>query len=155
VGWGPDAEDIVQDCYSRLLAKGDEYDLPRDGQKLLFKSITNACINHVQRRRPLVSLDAVEDDREGTGRGAWLADRAEADPPDHASHRELTDAVGAALGELPVSQRAVVELRSLGHPLSEIAGMLEISHANARVLLHRARRALAARLRPFLEETGG
>ena len=30
--------------------------------------------------------------------------------------------------------------------------MLEISHANARVLLHRARRTLAARLRPFIED---
>jgi DNA-directed RNA polymerase specialized sigma24 family protein len=35
----------------------------------------------------------------------------------------------------------------------EAAEMLEITHANARVLLHRARKTLVARLQPFIEET--
>lgn len=52
-----DAEDIVQDCYGRLLARSAEYDLPRDGSKLLFKAITNACINRVQRRPPTLELE--------------------------------------------------------------------------------------------------
>jgi DNA-directed RNA polymerase specialized sigma24 family protein len=30
--------------------------------------------------------------------------------------------------------------------------MLEISHSNVRVMLHRARRTLATRLRPFIED---
>src|SRR5262245_9280357 len=47
------AEDVVQDCYCRLLQKAGEYDLPRDGAKLLFRAVTNACINHTTRRRPV------------------------------------------------------------------------------------------------------
>src|SRR5207248_8790329 len=43
------AEDVVQDCYCRLLAKADVYDLPRDGLKLLFKAVGNACINRATR----------------------------------------------------------------------------------------------------------
>lgn len=66
--------------------------------------------------------------------------------------REFEEAIAAALTDLPVTQRAVVELRSLGHSWIEVAEMLEMSHANARTVLHRARRTLAARLRPFLEE---
>jgi len=36
------AEDIVQDCYCRLLQKETQYDLPNSGMKLLFKAITRA-----------------------------------------------------------------------------------------------------------------
>ena len=31
-----EAEDLVHDCYSRLLSKVDQYDLPADGTPLLF-----------------------------------------------------------------------------------------------------------------------
>jgi RNA polymerase sigma-70 factor (ECF subfamily) len=145
-----EAEDIVHDCYSRLLARADRYDLPGSGTKLLYKAITNACINRTQRPPPVVSLDAV-----GGGLGSAshaLADKAEAGPEQHAIHGELEAAVAAALGELPVTQRAIVELRSLGHASAEVAEMLEISQANERVLLHRARQTLAMRLRPFIED---
>ena len=145
-----EAEDIVHDCYVRLLARSDQYDLPRDGTKLLFRSITNACINWTQRRPPLVNFEAAEQ-----GRGAdrmSLAARADAEPERRAIHGELEAAVAEAMTELPVGQRAIVELRSLGHSLLEVADILEISHANARVMLHRARRTLATRLRPFIED---
>lgn len=145
-----DAEDLVHDCYARLLAKEEEYDLPRDGSKLLFKAVSNACINWVQRRPPVQSLDACEHER-GAG-PPEIAGRRGEQPDQQAHRRELEEAIAAALLELPVTQRAVVELRSLGHSLIDVAEMLELSPANARVVLHRARQALAARLRRFLEE---
>lgn len=147
-----EAEDIVHDCYSRLLARSDKYDLPRDGTRLLFKAITNACINWTRRRPPVVSLEAAQ---RGSRPGGGLPDEGRDPGPEcEAIRGELEAAVAEALAELPVSQRAIVELRSLGHSLPEAADMLEISHANARVLLHRARRALAARLRHFIEDRG-
>lgn len=139
-----DAEDVVQDCYGRLLAKAGEYDLPADGTKLLLKSISNACINLVQRRRESASLDGIDPSHHTL--------QPASDPQQGAIHHELKDAVAVALARLPLQQRAVVELRSLGHSLLEIAKMLEISHANARVLLHRARAQLTESLAPFLEE---
>jgi len=145
-----EAEDIVHDCYIRLLARSDRYDLLSDGTKLLFRSITNACINWTQRRPPLVSLEAAE---QASGADCLaLADKADADPEHRAICGELEAAVAEALAELSVSQRAIVELRGLGHSLVEVADILEISHANARVMLHRARRTLATRLRPFIED---
>jgi RNA polymerase sigma-70 factor (ECF subfamily) len=145
-----EAEDIVHDCYSRLLAKADRYDLPGTGTKLLYKAITNACINRTQREPPVVSLDAMGGGIDATGQ--LLADRSEAGPEQHAIHGELEVAVAAALAELPMTQRAIVELRALGHTSAEVAEMLEISQVNERVLLHRARQALATRLRPFIED---
>ncbi len=145
-----EAEDIVHDCYIRLLARSEHYDLPSDGTKLLFRSITNACINWTQRRPPVVSLEVAE---QGIGADRLsLAANSDADPEHRAICGELEAAVAAALTELPVAQRAIVELSSLGHSSQEIADMLEISHSNVRVMLHRARRTLATRLRPFIED---
>ena len=141
-----DAEDIVQECYRRLLSRAGHYNLPRDGTKLLFKSITNACINHVQRRPAEVSDHAVE------GRVASLEAINGERPEARLMHQELEHAVREALAELPVNQRAVVELSSLGHPLVDVAEMLDLSQTNTRVLLHRARQTLATKLRLFREE---
>ncbi len=146
-----DAEDIVHDCFRRLIAKSHKYDLPHDGTKLLFKSITHACINHSQRQRPESSLDELEFVEQSAG--SVLADRRAVDPLENVMGRELERAVEAAMNKLPMAQRAAVELRVLGHTLIEVAEMLDISHANARVLLHRARTELAVQLSAFIEET--
>lgn len=144
------AEDVVQDCYCRLLAKADVYDLPNSGVKLLFKAITRTCINLTTRARPMLSLNA------WTGRDgedAWEAEDAHAPAPDQALlHRELATAVGEALARLPVQQRAAVELRSLGHSQQDIAELLHVTPSHAGVLVYRARQALAAHLAPLVGE---
>lgn len=143
-----EAEDVVHDCYSRLLARADCYDLPREGAPLLFKAITHACINLTQRRRRLIDWHTVEQGSDA----AAMADPAARQPPQQAMQHELEAAIDAALGELSPTQRAVVELRAMGYSLLEVAEMLELSHVNARTLLHRARARLAVRLQPFLHE---
>jgi DNA-directed RNA polymerase specialized sigma24 family protein len=46
------AEDVVHDCYIRLLEKADSYNLPRDGTKLLYKAIMHACIVLIRKGSP-------------------------------------------------------------------------------------------------------
>ena len=135
------AEDVVHDCYCRLLRRADVYDLPRDGTKLLYRAITNACINHTQRARPVGNL---EDGEPADGRTAT--------PVDEAAASELEAAVSRGLSRLSVMQRAAIELRALGHSLEDIADTLGLSASNAGVLLHRARKALAAELGAFLRD---
>ena len=65
--------------------------------------------------------------------------------------REMEQVIEQALLELPVNQRAVLELSSLGHSLVDVAEMVNVSHANVRVLLHRARQSVAERLKVFRE----
>lgn len=145
-----DAEDIVHDCYRRLLVKADRYDLPKDGMKLLFRSITNACINQTQRRRTEYSLGQFE---ETSGADyPSLEDRKTPQPEENAMRQELQSEIAHALEQLPLPQRAAIELRGLGHSLVEVAEILEVSHSNARVLLHRARAAMAVCLRHLIEE---
>jgi RNA polymerase sigma-70 factor (ECF subfamily) len=68
-------------------------------------------------------------------------------PEDAAVAAELRRHLGAALSDLPDRQRTVVELRDV-HGLSsdEVCDQLGLTPANQRVLLHRGRARLRARL---------
>ena len=68
-----------------------------------------------------------------------------------AAGKELATLIEEGLARLPLAQRAAVLLVSQGHALTEVAQLLEISHANARVLVHRGRQALAHFLSPYLD----
>ena len=135
------AEELVQECFYRLLRKAADYDLERDGTKLLFRAISNLCINQATREKALVSLDSGSED--GT---RPVPDRAALRPDQIAQSRELEGAVREALQALPPLQRAAVELRALGMSKEEIAEALGVSATNAGVLVHRGRQALARQL---------
>ena len=143
-----EAEDIVQDCYCRLIAKAGTYDLERDGLKLLFTAIGNACINLRTRRKPAFSLS--RPDGAGGERTEDPADAKAVAPADLAVGNELEVAIAQGLRLLPTQQRAAVELKSFGYSQQEIAEMLGITTSNAGVLVHRARQTLAQYLAPYL-----
>jgi RNA polymerase sigma-70 factor (ECF subfamily) len=72
---------------------------------------------------------------------------------------ELRTMVRSAIDALPERQRVVITLRDVaGHSSDEVCQILDISGANQRVLLHRARATVRTRLSPYLElepaETG-
>ncbi len=146
------AEDVVHDCCCRLLRKAADYDLPRDGMRLLFKSITNACFTANTRVRPVLSLDALT---AGGLDSRQLADTRAREPEQVAMCKELEQAVGEGLARLPPMQRVALELASLGHSQQEIAEVLETTPSNVRVLVHRARQAMADYLSPFTKEATG
>ncbi len=64
--------------------------------------------------------------------------------------REMRTRIEAAIGDLPARQRVVITLRDVdGYSSEEVCGILEISAANQRVLLHRARAAVRGRLEEY------
>ncbi len=145
------AEDIVQDCYCRLLQKADVYDLPRDGRKLLMRSITNACINDRTRRRPIYRLYQTSPNGDGSEEYDHdPADRSTAAPDAEAIGHELAESIAAGLARLPQRQRAALELRSLGYSQQEIAEILNLTLSHAGVLIHRARQAMAKYLAAYV-----
>jgi RNA polymerase sigma-70 factor (ECF subfamily) len=129
----------------------------------MFRILVNRATTRGEREgrvRPFSSLASsvgddgptVDPDRfEASGRwqGYWTA------PP---THREIPEAnvlaeeIGGRLTEaiaaLPAAQRAVIELRDVqGLTSAEVCELLDLTEANQRVLLHRAR----ARVRQLLE----
>lgn len=137
------ADDVVQECLYRLLRKADDYDLERDGVRLLFRAISNLCINRATRERELVGLGTPGDEDDRT---IDVADRFTPTPEQVARHRELEQRVSEALQKLPPMQRAAVELRALGLSKEDIGASLGVTPSNAGVLVFRGRKALAAEL---------
>jgi len=135
------AEDLVQECLYQLLRRSDRYDLIAEGIPLLFRAISNRCITQAARERGILSLDPSTDRQM-----LELADPQSWEPELQARGRELQLAIQKGLEALPEMQRAAVELRALGMDREQIAGVLEVSLANAAVLLFRGRKALAAAL---------
>lgn len=65
---------------------------------------------------------------------------------------EVRGRIAAALAELPPRQRAVITLRDVeGCTSEEVCEILEISAANQRVLLHRARASVRGQLEDYFE----
>jgi RNA polymerase sigma-70 factor (ECF subfamily) len=74
-------------------------------------------------------------------------------PERHALDDELRGVLERALAALPERQRVVVTLRDVaGHESEEVCEMLELTPANQRVLLHRARARLRAELEAYLDD---
>lgn len=142
-------EDVVQDCICRLLDHADRYDLSKDGRKLLFRSITNDCINRKTRRRDALSLSEMQF---GNGKQREVPDRNSMQPVDHLIAQELHECITAGLQRLSIHQRSSLELSSLGYKPREIAEMLSMPPAQIRVLLFRAREAMATFLNAQLAE---
>jgi RNA polymerase sigma factor (sigma-70 family) len=141
-----DAEDVVQDCFCRLIEKRNRYNLLEDGQKLLFRAITNAAINLTTRRRTWwslqrddLTLDPADDKTDLTGASLEA--------------EELQAAIAVALQQLPTQQRAAIELKSLGHSQAEVGEILGTTTSNAGVLIYRARQTLSQALAPWLNPT--
>ena len=147
-----EADDVVQECVYRLLKRSASYDLSRNGSRLLFRAVTNECINRTTRGPGTLSLDAV--DNEGQPLVSTLADPQAAQPPDVVLTDELRQFLDEALDQLPVAQRAALELKSLGHSLEEIADALSITSNHAGVLVHRARQTLRERIRDTTRQCG-
>jgi RNA polymerase sigma-70 factor, ECF subfamily len=141
-----DAEDVVQECYCKLLAKAKQYDLLADGTKLLMTAITNACFNLNSRRKPVVSMTQGDPEQQ-----LELRDEKEIPPDAIAAGNELNRAMTMALAKLPPQQRAAVELKALGYSQAEVGEMLKTTTSNAGVLIFRGRQLLGQLLANYLE----
>ncbi len=68
---------------------------------------------------------------------------------------EVRTQLAAALAQLPARQRIVITLRDVqGYGSDEVSSILEISAANQRVLLHRARAFVRSRLEDYFATVG-
>jgi RNA polymerase sigma-70 factor (ECF subfamily) len=142
-GSGADADDIVQETFARALASPPaRRDAP--WRPWLVRVALNLARDELRRRKRRAY------------KGEWLpepVDDAELVEPAHepaatTGRYELVESVSfaflLALEALTPAQRAVLLLRDVfEYTSAETAEALDVSEANARVLLHRARRALA------------
>jgi RNA polymerase sigma-70 factor, ECF subfamily len=153
-GSAADAEDLVQETFQRALEKPPA-DTERPWRPWLARVATRLAIDALRRRRTRRYVGAWLPSPVETPPGSKAGEPAspEADAETRYGLREsVSFAFLRALEALPPLPRAALVLRdALGYSGPETAEILGVSAENARVILHRARKALAgyeARRRP-------
>jgi RNA polymerase sigma-70 factor, ECF subfamily len=153
------AEEAVQEAWIVVLKSLDRF----EGRSKLVTWILGIVVNvarardrHESRSRPFSSLSAddqpvIDPDRflppdHERWPGHWAI--ASAPWPEHAlESAEAAQIIRDTIAALPQGQRAVITLRDMiGCSPGEICNALGLTHANQRVLLHRARTKVRAAL---------
>ena len=162
------AEEVVQETWIALLKGIDNFEGRSSLRTWLFAVMTNiAKARGVRERRDADAAIAAftggtvdparfraADDRYP---GHWKQGEEPSSFPETPEGsvlgKELVDVARREVENLPDRQRMVVTLRDmLGFESGEVCGLLDISVANQRVLLHRGRAAVRQVLEDYLED---
>jgi RNA polymerase sigma-70 factor, ECF subfamily len=139
VGGAAEAEDVVQDTWVRW--HGTDRRAVRNAGAFLGTAATRLAINVVDSARV----------RHETSTGAWMPEPSDpaADPSAAVERDEaFGSAVRTLLEKLSATERAAYVLReAFDYPYRQIADVLELSEANARQLVTRARSRLGGERR--------
>jgi RNA polymerase sigma factor (sigma-70 family) len=148
-----DAEDLLQDVFSRLV-EADRLLMPIDHVTgWLFEVARNRITDFFRKKAPTRFADLELDDTEGALHIEDLLPSPDAGPDALYARKLLLDELELAVGELPEDQRAVFVAHELeGRSFKEIA---EATGVNVNTLLARKRYAvqrLRRRLRAIYDE---
>jgi RNA polymerase sigma-70 factor, ECF subfamily len=160
------AAEVVQDAWLAVIEGIDRF----AGRSSLRTWVYRILVNTAKRRRdrerrtvPWSSLESEDRDAgatvdparfQGPGEpypGHWREFPAPWPPPEqHVLSVEIRGVLTAAVDRLPERQRVVIMLRDVaGYSAEEVCSILEVSAANQRVLLHRARAFVRAELERY------
>src|SRR3954467_9048853 len=161
------AEEVVQETWLGVLKGLRNFEGRASLKTWILRILTNRAITRAQREGRAVPFSSLGDD--GDGEPAVDPDRfrPESDrwaggwksfpqplPEERLLERETLAMIEAAIAELPERQHTVIVMRDVeGWPAEEVCESLEISEANQRVLLHRARSKVRSRLEAYLDPT--
>ena len=150
------AEDVVQDALVSVHRSIGTFEGRCSVRSWLFRFVHNRAIDEIRRRRRFAD-SGTDDPEQGyfNAEGRW--DRpcpgADVGIEDRLDARAMLNAVRNAIDELPHAHREVLLLKEVhGLETSEICEALGISAGNLRIRLHRARKALRAKVIHLLEE---
>ncbi|OLB79358.1 MAG: RNA polymerase subunit sigma-24 [Actinobacteria bacterium 13_2_20CM_2_71_6] len=161
------AEDVVQEAWVGVLKGIHGFAARSSLRTWVYRILINTAKTRGvrdSRTIPLTSLTPVDEDFGPTvnpdrfqGAGDPYPRHWRSDPPawptpeNEAVTTETRRQLADALAALPPRQRVVITLRDVqGYTTDEVCAILEISPANQRVLLHRARAAVRAALEEYL-----
>ena len=159
------AEEVVQETWLGVLSGLERFEGRAALKTWIFRILTNRAITRAQREGRAVPFSSLGDD--GDGEPAVDPDRfrPESDrwaggwksfpqplPEERLLERETLAMIEAAIAELPERQHSVIVMRDVeGWTAEEVCQSLEISEANQRVLLHRARSKVRSCLESYLD----
>lgn len=149
------AEDIMQDAWVAIWRGLPGFEGRSSLATWLYTLVRNECFTRLKKegREPAAQAQDVQ------GLEDWMENRFQADgqwkeptpnwtlasPDSMLEEQDLQDCLEHNLADLQQDQQAVFRLRELEQlPMEQICNILDLSHSNVRVLLHRARLRLLA-----------
>ena len=163
------AEEVVQETWLAVVKGLDRFEERSTLKTWLFRILVNRANTRGAREArstpfsALATADASEDEHavdpdrfqnaDGSYPGHWATPPShwEALPDERLLSQETLETVAAAIETLPPAQREIIRLRDVeGWDSDEVCELLELSHGNQRVLLHRARSKVRAALEAYL-----
>ncbi len=162
VGSDSAADDVVQETWLGVIRGLDDFEARSSLRTWIFRILVNQARRRAVRDARSVPFSTLEDTaRPSVDPSAFGADgrwtsappRLESDPETGLLSAELRAQLLRAVDALSRDQRAVITLRDLvGLPATEVCDLLQISDANQRVILHRARARVRSELERYFEE---
>lgn len=164
------ADEVVQETWLAVIKGLERFEGRSSLKTWIFRILANRAQSRgarEQRTTPFSSLASLDDDDGPTvdpdrflpsghaAAGYWsmTPSRFFELPEDRLLAAETSALVAAAIEQLPQRQRQVIRLRDVeGWDAEEVCACLELSQANQRVLLHRARSAVRASLEEYFTE---
>jgi RNA polymerase sigma-70 factor (ECF subfamily) len=162
------AEEVVQDTWLAVVRTLPRFEGRSSLKTWLFTIVANQARTkgvREQRTVPFSSTSAedswaVDPDRfrgpDDRWQGHWATPprRLSELPAEAVDNAHTRAEIERAIGELPAAQQRVIVLRDVeGWSAAEVCDALEITEANQRVLLHRARSKVRAALERAVEES--
>ena len=160
------ADEVVQETWLAVIDGIDRFEQRSSLKTWLFRILVNIARSHgVKENRsiPFATTAVLEEEpavdprrfRRGLReRGAWKRPpHPWSEPEQRAVDAETLETIRSAIDRLPPDQREVITMRDLlGWSAAEVCDALEVSDANQRVLLHRARSKVRASLERRYDE---
>jgi len=154
------AEDAVQETWIGVLRGLEQFEGRSSVKTWIFRILINRARTvgtREPRHLPLSHDEPAVDPHRFDAGGAWAKplESWESEADDRMVAASWTRSLGAALDDLPPSQREVVVLRDVeGLSGGEVCDLLGLTEANQRVLLHRGRSKLRTALESDLDARG-
>ncbi len=146
------SEELAQDVFVRLYNARERWQPTARLRTWLYRIAHNLWIDHLRRKRSLVSLDAERGD-EGIRLSDVLAAAPGADPDAVERDQQIRLRVRTALADLPEGQREVfVMANDQGMKYHDIAAVLCIPEGTVKSRMHHAVRFLRDELSDLVEE---
>src|SRR4051812_40075026 len=160
------ADEVVQETWENVLKALPRFEGRSSLSTWIFRILTNIAKTRGARERrtvPFASLagddrPSVEEERFQGEDAAWpghwaTPPRPWEDPQQRVSSLEARSELRAAIRALPPAQQTVLTLRDVeGLSAEEVCGLLDLTDANQRVILHRARSRVRADLERYVSD---
>lgn len=139
------AEELAQESFIRVYRAAGSYRPEARFTTWLFTIVRNICMNYKTR-------EGRHDQQMDPEAASLQLSSSESNPETEALRREMRQKIQAAIQELPETLRAPLVLNHFNQmQYEEIAKILNLSLTAVKVRIHRAKAALAEKLRPLRE----